>query len=110
VPDIIIFMFGIILKNKESAKGILEKADVVLSEEGTPVAVTGKARLFRKSPVHNEEFSPLSWKWWKRKKRYRHHSKSVPKMENPLPCCQDNCRELKVDYQEVGKTALRGSA
>ena len=56
VPDIIIFMFGDYSeKIKESAKGILEKADVVLSEEGPPAGVSGRARHFRKS-LDNEEF------------------------------------------------------
>jgi len=107
VPDIIIFMFGNNSeKIKESAKGILEKADVVLSEEGTPVAVTGKARLFRKSPVHNEEFLVSIVEMVEKKEKIQASLKE--RSENgriPCPVARTIAEELKVDYQEVGKTA-----
>ena len=107
VPDIIIFIFG---KNsekiKESAKGILRKADVVLSEEGTSGVVPGKARGLRKSPAHHEEFLISIVEMVEKKEKIRTSLKE--RSENgriPCPVARTIAEELKVDYQEVGRAA-----
>lgn len=107
VPDIIIFIFGNSSeKIKESAKGILEKADVVLSEKATPGVVPGRARCFGKSPVDNEEFLISIVQMVKMKDKIR--ASLNERSENgriPCPVARAIAEELKVDYQEVGKTA-----
>lgn len=107
VPDIIIFMFGDISeKIKESAKGILEKADVVLFEEGPPAVVSGKARYFRKSPENNEEFLISIVGMVEKKDKIR--AALNDRSENArIPCtvARAIAEELKIEYQEVGRTA-----
>jgi molybdopterin-guanine dinucleotide biosynthesis protein len=107
VPDIIIFIFGDNSeKLKESAKGVLGKADVVLSEEGTPGGVPGKARLFRKSLEYNEEFLTSVMRMVEKKDMVR--AALNERSENsriPCPVARAIAEELKVDYQEVGRTA-----
>lgn len=107
VPDIIIFLFGNNSeKIKESAKRILGKADVVLSEEETPGVVPGKARYFRTSPAHNQEFLITIVEMVERKEKIK--ASLQERSENgriPCPIARTIAEELKVDYHEVGKTA-----
>lgn len=106
VPDIIIFMFGNNSENlKESAKGILEKADVVLSEKGPSEVVPGRARHFRKS-IDNEEFLISIAEMVEKKDKIR--TALNERSENrriPCPVARAIAEELKVDYQEVGRYA-----
>jgi len=106
VPDIIIFMFGDYSeKIKESAKGILEKADVVLSEEGPSEVVPERTRHFRKS-LDNEEFLISIVGMVEKNEKIQESLKE--RSENgkiSCPVARAIAEELKVDYQEVGKTA-----
>jgi molybdopterin-guanine dinucleotide biosynthesis protein len=106
VPDIIIFIFGNNSeKLKESAKGILGKADVVLSEEGPSEVVPGRARHFRKS-LDNEEFFMSILGMVEKKDKIR--AALNERSENgSIPCsvARTIAEEVKVDYQEVGRTA-----
>ena len=107
VPDIIIFMFGNNSeKLKESAKGILGKADVVLSEEGPSAMVSGRARYFKKSPEYIEEFLITIVAMVEEKDKIQ-AALSKRSENGRIPCsvARAIAEELKVDYQEVGRTA-----
>ncbi|HUO77928.1 MAG TPA: hypothetical protein VMU21_10170 [Thermodesulfovibrionales bacterium] len=107
VPDIIIFTFGNDSENlKESAKGILAKADVVLSEEAAPGVVPGETKWFKKSSIDNEKFLISITEMVEMKDKIR--ASLNERSENgriPCPVARTIAEELKVDYQEVGRTA-----
>jgi molybdopterin-guanine dinucleotide biosynthesis protein len=107
VPDIIIFTFGSNSEEiKESAKRILARADVVLSEEETIGAAPGKARCFRKSPAHNKEFLITIVEMVEKKEKIRASLKEHSENGRiPCPIARAIAEELGVDYQEVGRTA-----
>jgi len=107
VPDIIIFIFGSNSeKLKESAKGVLGKADVVLYEEGRPGGVPEKAQCFEKSVARNEEFLISIAEMVEKKDKIRTSLNERSESGRiPCPVARAIAEELKVDYQEVGRTA-----
>jgi LAO/AO transport system kinase len=106
-PDIIIFIFGDDPgRIKESAKGILRDADVVISGEGNPGMVSDRTALFRKSPSDNERFLTYIADMVTMKEKIR-SSLQEHSVHNKISChhARKIAEELDIPYHEIGKAA-----
>lgn len=105
-PDIIIFIFGNDpTKIKETAKGILKRADIVIAGEAASFEVRG-ARRFRKSPEEHDAFLSRITEMIEKKEKIR-TSLRESSVDGRISCplARKIARDLEVSYQEVGKTA-----
>ncbi|HTR45246.1 MAG TPA: hypothetical protein VMH06_06005 [Thermodesulfovibrionales bacterium] len=106
-PDIIIFVFGSEAEEiKESAKGVLLNADVVVSENDLSIAMPGKAEVFLKSPADTERFLSRVTEMVEKKEKIREALKGKA-VDGRISCpsARNIAEELDVPYQQVGKTA-----
>lgn len=104
-PDIIIFIFGSNSKTlKESAKGILEKADVIVYTGSKEIKVKGN--FTRHSSLNTEEFLANITEMVEKKEKIRSLLKeSSVDGKIPCPLARKIAKELVVPYKEVGKAA-----
>jgi molybdopterin-guanine dinucleotide biosynthesis protein len=106
-PDIIIFVFGKKAEEiKESAKGVLLSADLVVSESDQSCAPQGKAEVFLKSPADTERFLSRVAEMVEKKEKIRESLKGKA-IDGRISCpsARNIAEELDVPYQQVGKTA-----
>lgn len=106
-PNIIVFIFGSDpMKLKESAKGILEKADVIVSEEGTsPEGVEG-AKRFQRSSSDTRKLLAYIMEAVEKAEKIRLSLRETS-VEGKISChlAKKIAEELSVPYREVGKVA-----
>ncbi len=106
-PDIIIFIFGNDAgKIKESSKGLLRKADIVVAEKGASVEAREEARRFTRSPHEGTAFlAYISEMIEKKEKIVSLLNERAVDNRIPCPVVRKIAEELSLPYREVGKVA-----
>ncbi len=105
--DIIIFVFGNdSTKIKESAKGLLQKADVVVSNGRVSVKAPRRARRFRRSVDESGSFLRYVEGMIKKKERIR-SLLTERSVDGKISCsvARKVAKDLSVPFSEVGKAA-----
>jgi len=106
-PDIIVFIFGSDPGEiKESARGLLEEADVIVTEsEASPVA-REKVRSFCKSPEGKDLFIRYVREMIERKEQIKSSlARNAVDGKISCPCARKIARDLAVSDKEVGEVA-----
>jgi molybdopterin-guanine dinucleotide biosynthesis protein len=106
-PDIILFIFGTERESiKESAKGILNKAHIVISEKGDCRKGSGEARWFRKSPADHESLLAYVTGMIDAIEKIRSLIREQA-TDGKIPCTvvRKIAEELNLPYHEAGKAA-----
>ncbi len=106
-PDIILFIFGKDSRIlKESAEGILEKADALVVEGEPAGEMRGNGRRFGKSPDSDEKLLLYITKMVETKEKIRVLVQERSR-QGKLPCAlaREIAEELKVPYKEVGEVS-----
>lgn len=107
MPDIIIFIFGNdSAEIKESARGLLERADVIVAEEGVSPETKGGARRFRRRPDDYDAFLGYIKEMIDKKEKIKASLKESS-VDGKISCprARKIANDLSVPFREVGKTA-----
>lgn len=106
-PDIIIFIFGRESSTiKETSKGLLKRADVIVAEQGVSLETKGEARRFRRSLDDCDTFLGYIKEMIDKKEKIKASLKeSAVDGKISCPLARKIAKDLSVPFREVGKTA-----